>query len=312
MTAHAATILVADDDPDLRDILRSILEPQGFQVVEAPDGQAALDTIQRQLPDLLILDYAMPRLTGPEVCQALKQDLLLRHIPIIMLTGRGETQDKVVGIEAGADDYLVKPFEPMELLARVRMVIRRTSQELEANPLTRLPGNISIQREIETRLAAKLPVAVCYCDLDLFKEFNDHYGFERGDQAIRHTAKVLLEAAKRHGNPTDFVGHIGGDDFVLVTTPDRADAVCETIVQEFDATIPQLYDEEDRARGYLVHTTRKGQEVTVRLLTISIAVVSNADRTLTHFGQVASIGAELKAYAKQFDKSLYVKDKRKT
>ena len=304
-------VVVADDDPDLRDILRSILEPQGFRVVEAPDGQAALDTVRSQHPDLLILDFNMPHLTGPEVCQVLKQDLLLRHLPIIMLTGRGELPDKVLGIEAGADDYVVKPFEPTELLARVRMVIRRTAQELEANPLTKLPGNVSIEKEIEMRLAAKKPLAVCYCDLDRFKAFNDHYGFERGDQAIKLTAQVLLEAVQRSGNLGDFVGHIGGDDFVVVTTPDRADAVCQAIIQQFDARIPKLYDEPDRIRHHLVHADRKGDLVMVGVMTISIAVVTNAKRTLTHLGQIAQIGAELKAYAKRFEKSLYVKDQRK-
>ena len=311
MKKKPTTVLVTDDDPDLRDILRSILEPQGFQVLEAADGQAALETIRNRHPDLVILDYAMPRMDGPEVCRVLKQDMLLRHVPIIMLTGLGETHDKVTGIDAGADDYLVKPFEPQELLARVRMVLRRTAQELEANPLTTLPGNVSIEKEIEHRLATNQAIAVCYADLDRFKAFNDHYGFERGDQAIRQTAQILLEAVKRSGNSTDFLGHIGGDDFVLITTPDRADAVCQAIIERFDATTPQLYDPEDRARGFLLHTDRQGQAMKVGFLTISIAVVTNVERPLTHLGQIAAIGAELKTYAKRFDKSLYVKDQRK-
>jgi diguanylate cyclase (GGDEF)-like protein len=307
---NSTTVLIADDDPDLRDILRSILEPAGFKVVEAENGQVALEAVRRDHPDLLILDFVMPHLDGPHVCQELKRDLLLRHLPIIMLTGRSEVQDRIHGIDAGADDYLVKPFEPQELLARVRMVLRRTAQELEANPLTKLPGNVSIQKEIESRLSAAAPLAVCYADLDQFKAFNDHYGFARGDQAIALTARVLLDAVAQQGRPSDFIGHIGGDDFVVVTTPDRADAVCQQIVERFDATIPQLYDEADRARGFLLHRDRKGQEVKVKFLTISIAVVTNTDRPLMHLGQVAEIGAELKTYAKQFEKSLYVKERR--
>lgn len=302
------TVLVTDDDPDLRDILRSVLEPDGFQVLEASDGQAALDLIRGQRPDLIILDYNMPRMDGMQVCAALKQDVLLRHVPIIMLTGRGEVNQKVEGMNAGVDDYLVKPFEPQELLARVRMVLRRTSQELEANPLTHLPGNVSIQRELETRLATQRPLAVCYADLDHFKAFNDHYGFSRGDDAIRHTAKMLLEVVRQCGNRDDFVGHIGGDDFVVITTPDRAEAMCQWIVQEFDATVPSLYDEADRQRGTITHTDRKGAPITVGLLTISIALVSSDSHTLAHVGQIAKIGAELKAYAKRSDKSLYVKE----
>ena len=308
---HPTTILIADDDPDLRDILRSILEPHDFHVIEAADGSSALQAIRANRPDLLILDCVMPRLDGLQVCQALKQDLLLRHLPVIMLTGRGEVEQKVQGIDAGVDDYLVKPFEPQELLARVRMVLRRTAQELEANPLTKLPGNVSIQREIDSRLATKAPLAVCYADLDRFKAFNDHYGFERGDRAITLTAKILLDAVRQHGHASDFLGHIGGDDFVLVTTPDRAEPICQQIIDQFDRQIPQLYDPEDRARGHLIHTDRKGQPMHVGMLSISIAVVTSVEQRLTHLGQIAKIGAELKAYAKQFDKSLYVRERRK-
>ena len=309
--AQPTTILVADDDPDVRDILRTILEPAGFSIAEAADGEAALHAVRVHPPDLVILDYMMPKLTGPQICEQLKQDVLLRHLPIIMLTGKGELQDKVDGISAGADDYLVKPFEPKELLARVQMVLRRTSQDLDANPLTRLPGNISIQRELETRLAAGGPIAVAYIDLDRFKAFNDHYGFKRGDEVIRQTAAVLLEASKHCGSPRDFIGHIGGDDFIVITTTDRAVALCEVIIRDFDAMVAGLYDEADRARGYLLHTDRKGQTAKIPLLSISIALVTNEERRLTHPGQVAELGAELKAYAKQFDRSLYVRERRK-
>jgi len=305
-------ILIADDDPDLRDILRSILEPVGFAVTEAPDGAQALQVIRGNPPDLLILDYMMPKVTGPQVCAQLKQDIVLRHLPIIMLTGKGEVHDKVYGINAGADDYLVKPFEPTELLARVHMVLRRTSQDLDANPLTRLPGNVTIQRELERRLTSGGSIAVCYSDLNRFKAFNDHYGFQRGDEVIKRTAAVLLNASKAQGGPTDFVGHIGGDDFIVITTIDRAIAVCETIVREFDAMVPQLYEEADRARGYLLHTDRKGQPVKIPLLSIAIALVTNEEHPLRHPGHVAELGAELKGYAKQFERSVYVQERRKT
>ena len=306
------TVLVADDDPDLRDILRSILESAGFTVRDAADGQLAIEEVRTHPPDLVILDYMMPRMTGPEVCEHLKRDLLLRHLPIIMLTGKSELQDKVNGINAGADDYLVKPFEPQELLARVQMVLRRTARDLEANPLTKLPGNISIQRELERRLASGSAFATCYIDLDRFKAFNDHYGFKRGDDVIVYTAKLLLEISKTHGGPSDFVGHIGGDDFIVITTIERAEPLCEALVRGFDALVPSLYDEEDRSRGHLLHTDRKGQTVQLPLLSISIALVSTEGQTLTHPGQIAKIGAELKAYAKQFERSIYVRERRQT
>lgn len=308
----AETILVADDDPDLRDILRCVLEPAGFSVQEAADGTRALEMIRKDPAHLIILDFLMPGLTGPEVCAQVKQDLLLRHIPVIMLTGKSEVQDKVQGIDAGADDYVVKPFDPQELLARVKMVLRRTARDLDANPLTRLPGNIAIQRELEQRIASGQPLAVGYVDLDRFKAFNDHYGFKRGDEVIKQTAEVLLAASRAHGTTQDFVGHIGGDDFIVMTTLERADAVCQEIVQRFDALVPRLYSEEDRQRGYLLHTDRKGQTLKIPLLSVSIALVTNADHPLTHPGQVAELGVQLKTYAKQFPYSLYVRERRKT
>ena len=307
----ATTILVADDDPDLRDILRSVLEPSGFAVIEAENGDRALEAIRASAPALVILDYLMPGLTGPQVCEQLRQDVVLRHLPIIMLTGKSEVHDKVAGLNAGADDYLVKPFEPMELLARVQMVLRRASRDLEANPLTRLPGNVSIQRELEERLSRRPEeLAVCYVDLDRFKAFNDHYGFKRGDDVIKATADVLLKASGAHGSPTDFVGHIGGDDFIVLTRREKAEALCEAIVRDFDAMARQLYDEEDRTRGFLLHTDRKGNSVKVPLLSVSIALVTSDTQPLTHPGQIARIGAELKAYAKQFERSIYVKERR--
>ena len=310
MTPQARRILIADDDPDLRDILRSILEPAGFVVTEAVDGWQALEAVRAAPPDLMILDYMMPNLTGPELCEQIKQDMLLRHIPVLMLTGKSELQDKVHGIDAGADDYLVKPFEPQELLARVHMALRRTLIDLEANPLTKLPGNISIQRELERRIASQQPFAACYADLNRFKAFNDHYGFKRGDDVIQRTATVLLHASKTYGSPHDFVGHIGGDDFIVITSTKCAEALCRAIIRNFDAEVPQFYDENDRLRGYLMATDRKGQPVKVPLLSISIALVTSEKQPLTHPGQVATIGAELKSYAKRFEGSAYVKERR--
>ncbi len=305
-------ILIVDDDPDIRDILHLSLHAEGYEIVEAGDGEEALTAVQRSAPDLVILDFMMPKLDGGVVCQRLKKDLLLRHLPIIMLSARGDPPDKVRGLDAGADDYIVKPFEPRELLARVRMVLRRTAQDLDANPLTRLPGNVSIQRELELRLMrqAEQPFAACYIDLDHFKAFNDRYGFERGDEAIRETARVLLQALQAVGHPDDFLGHIGGDDFLLITAPERVEALCHWIVTEFDRVVPSLYHPEDRSRGHIVAKDRQGAVKQFGFVTISIGVVLSAQQPFQHVAELAERGAELKAYAKQYDRSLYVKERR--
>ena len=167
--------------------------------------------LQSQTPDLVLLDVQMPVMDGFTTCQKIKSDLLLRHIPVMMLTAQAGVSSKVTGLERGADDYITKPFDLQELIARIRTLLRRTRQGLEANPLTRLPGNITIENEILGRLEAHQPFAVLYLDLNSFKAYNDTYGFLKGDEVIRETAKIILkEADKDRG----FVGHIGGDDFI--------------------------------------------------------------------------------------------------
>ncbi|MFH1777959.1 MAG: response regulator [Candidatus Omnitrophota bacterium] len=304
-------ILIVDDDPDIRDVLKIVLEGEGYEVVEAADGVEALEKVHMHTPDLVVLDYKMPKMDGHEVCKILKRDILLVHLPIIMLTGKGETQDKVRGIDAGADDYIVKPFEPTELVARIKMILRRTERNLDASPLTRLPGNVSIIGEIEERIKLNLKFAVCYIDLDKFKTINDKYGFDHGDQIIKQTARIIIKSTKSNGNPNDFIGHIGGDDFVVITTPEAAEKICEEVINEFDNISPTFYSRDDREKGYIISKDRRGKVKQIPLLSISIGIVSNVSRDITHIGQIGEIGAELKKLAKSKEGSNYVKDSRK-
>jgi diguanylate cyclase (GGDEF)-like protein len=307
----AVKILIADDDPDIRDILRLSLSEENYEVIEAKDGEEALKIIESRPIDLVLLDYRMPKIDGRGVCARVKDDLLLRHLPIIMVTGSGDIDDKVGGINAGADDYIVKPFDPKELLARIRMILRRTERDLEANPLTRLPGNVSILNELGRRLDNKNLFAVSYIDLDKFKAYNDKYGFEHGDEVIRETARILMRAVQQLGNPDDFIGHIGGDDFVVVTTPRAVDNICKRIITDFEKTAPSFYNEADRKKGYIIAKDRKGKEQKIPLLSVSIGVVTNEFRKIQHLAQIGEIGAELKERAKRLERSNYIKDMRK-
>lgn len=304
-------VLIADDDPDIRDVIKLTLDDDKFEITEAENGEEALKILESKSYDLLLIDYKMPKMDGREVCKRVKKDLLLRHLPIIMITGKGEMTDKVGGIEAGADDYIVKPFEPKELLAHIQMITRRRDIDLEANPLTRLPGNVSILNELSDKIASKNIFAVCYIDLDKFKCYNDTYGFEHGDQVIKETARILVRTAQELGNPNDFVGHIGGDDFVLVTTLNKAEEIANKIISEFDRIVPSYYNETDRNNGYVIGKNRQGLEQKISLLSVSICVVTNEFRKIDHVAQIGEIGAELKSYAKSLNKSNYVMDKRK-
>lgn len=307
----AIKILIADDDPDIRDVLKLTLADDNYEVLEAKDGEEALKIISSKPLDLVLLDYRMPKMDGREVCRQVKKDLLLRHLPVIMVTGSGDTNDKVGGIDAGADDYIVKPFEPKELLARIRMVLRRTERDLEANPLTRLPGNVSILTELSRRIENKSLFSVCYIDLDKFKAYNDKYGFEHGDEVIKETARILIRITQTKGNKDDFIGHIGGDDFVIVTTPNMVDNICKGVIENFEKAVPYFYNETDRKKGFIVAKDRSGKEQKIPLLSMSIGVVSNDAGKIEHVAQIGEIGAELKEAAKKLERSNYVKDKRK-
>jgi len=307
----AIKILVVDDDPDIRDILKLTLSEENYEVLEASDGEEALKIINSKALNLVLLDFKIPKIDGREVCRQIKKDLLLRHLPVIMVTAKGEISDKVGGIDAGADDYVVKPFEPKELLARIRMILRRTERDLEANPLTRLPGNVSILNELTRRIEIKSLFAVCYVDLDKFKAYNDKYGFERGDNIIREAARILIRTMQKYSNPDDFIGHVGGDDFVVVTTPGEVDNVCKTIIADFDKTAPSFYNEADRKNGYITAHDRKVKMQRDPQITVSIGVVTNEFRKIGHVAQIGEIGAELKSFAKSLEKSNYIKDQRK-
>jgi len=304
-------VLVVDDDPDIRDVLRIILEAEKYEVIEAENGEDAVKIVIQKAPDIVLLDYKMPKMDGREVCRLIKKDILLRHLPIIMVTGKGEIVDKVDGIEAGADDYIVKPFEPEELLAHIRMILRRSEIDLEANPLTRLPGNLSILNELNQRLAGNKLFASCYVDLDRFKAYNDTYGFQHGDNVIKETARILLRNVKEFGNSGDFVGHVGGDDFVVVTSIPIMDKLCSKIIEDFDKTTRNFYNETDWKNGYIIAHDRQDLEKKLPLLSISIGVVTNEFRKINHVAQIGEIGAELKSFAKSLKKSNYVVDKRK-
>lgn len=302
-------ILIIDDEPDIRDVLELTLS-ENYDIVTATNGGEGLAMAKQHTPDLIITDYMMPVLNGPEFCKALRKDISLSHIPIIMLTGKGDIKDMVSGINSGADDYLIKPFEPASLLARIDMIVKRTARNLDANPLTRLPGNVSIMEELQARIEKGDFFAIGYCDLDKFKVYNDKYGFEKGDEVIKATARVITQAAQEIGGADAFIGHIGGDDFVFASNDDIADRISQRIIDLFDQAAPTFYSPEDRAAGFIVGKDRQGNETRVNLMSISIGIVSNINQKISHVAQVGEIGADLKKYAKAQEISNFVRDKR--
>ena len=303
-------ILVVDDDSDIARFVEWNLKLQGFDVMVAHDGEQALELVNQRPPDLAVVDLMMPRVDGMELTRRLRANPLTSSIPIIMLTARGLTIDKVLGLTAGADDYLVKPFDTLELVARVNSTLRRNQEFREVSPLTGLPGNSRILREIADRVRGGTEYAVCHIDIDRFKSVNDAYGFARGDEFISALARSLHRAVVEVGLPPAFLGHIGGDDFVLVCTPEQVRPLTERAVVDFEAVADRLYDSVDAQRGYLEIADRKGDIRVVNLVTLSIGVALSTNRNYGDPREVVAVASEMKTVAKTQPGSYVAMDRR--
>lgn len=310
-SARFDRILIMDADPAIRHSVRQALLRQGCDVLEAADGQEGLAKAMTESPSLVLLELVLPRMSGLEVCRRLKSGIATQHIPIVVLTARSRLEDKLRAIESGADDYLIKPCDPRELTARIAGAIRRSERDRGASPLTGLPGNVTLEQEIARRVAEPGRLAVIHFDISSFKPYNDYYSYQRGDQVIRLTAQLIAEAARASGDRNHFVAHLGGDDFFVVTTPERADVIANRALQSFDALIPLHYDEKDRRAGYITAANRSGQIRSFPLMTLSACVATNESPGVTHPGQIAQTLADLKTIAKRANRSIVARDRRR-
>ncbi|MGD1048293.1 MAG: response regulator [Candidatus Krumholzibacteriaceae bacterium] len=305
-------VLVVDDEDHIRRILKFQLEKHGYRVVLAENGEIALELVRREAPDLILLDLMMPRVDGFETCRRIRQNFQTSQIPIIMLTAKSELPDRIKGLQDGANDYLIKPYSNEELLLRVGNVLDWSLKQKEANPLTGLPGNRAIEKELQGRIEKKEPFAFLYLDIDNFKPYNDHYGYQKGDEAILFLSDIVTEAVNSLGGARDFVGHIGGDDFVVITSPARAEFVARHIIDEFDKGSLILLREEDIRRGFMEIRSRLGEVKRLPLMSLTIALVLDDEGKLKHYAQVNDIASELKRYGKGMSGSVVVRERRKT
>ena len=304
------SLLVVDDDPFIARLLEIELRAAGYDVRVAADGAMAFEAAQERCPDLVLADVMMPNMDGFELTRRLRQDPRTASVSVIMLTARGLSADKLEGFAIGADDYIVKPFDTPELLARIRGVLRRSRDTRTQSPLTGLPGNVRIEEEIDARIDRNEAFAILYADLDHFKAFNDHYGFMRGDQVIQTTARLIGDAAREATGNAAFVGHVGGDDFVVVVSPDHASLVAEAIVSAFDAAAPGFYDDIDRERGFVEVTNRRGELQRFGMITVSIGVASTDRRVFQHYAEAVALATEMKQYTKGSATSSWAMDRR--
>ncbi len=303
-------VLRAEHEQKVADILVYLLKAWDYEVVIASDGASVLELVRCEHPDIIIIDCNLPSIDGFKASKILKEDFLTAHIPVIMLIDKKKIRKKMLEIEWGVDDYITNPPDPIDLEVRMEMALRRATHHLHANALTHLPGNRRIEELIQSKLDEGVKFSVAYYDIDRFKSFNDKYSYMKGDAMILHTAYILSTTVKRFGNKDDFLGHIGGDDFVVITTPGRDRLIASESILSFNRLVPFHYNTEDRGLGYIVAKDRQGNVVKTPLMSISIAIANNREYEFQSIVEIMETIAEIKKYLKTLPGSNFLVNRR--
>ena len=298
------------DDSELYQIFKEIYPEAQWTVFER--GAGAIELIFNTPPDLLIVDNSLPDLEGRELITIFKSENVYRQVPVIICLDKDDIIPELNLAELEVDDFIMKPLDRDLIRIRLDLVLARAAWELDASPLTKLPGNTSIIHKIQDMMDREQDFALAYADLDNFKSYNDKYGFSRGDEVLMMTARIVVNTIRAFAGIESFVGHIGGDDFVFIVPPDHAESACQLLIRNFDGIVPNFYDQEDRRQGFIRSTDRQGKIHDFPIMTVSIAVVFNTGGELKHYGEAAEIAMNLKKIAKKKTGSNYVLDRRKS
>jgi GGDEF domain-containing protein len=277
-------------------------------VFSRPDEVESI--VLRGHPCLLFVDGNGARHEGVTLVRRLKSDAFTAIVPVTALAADHHPEQVQAWFTAGADEVISSLFSPAEQRSRLDAMLVRTERDVSVHPSTRLPGTTEIEREIRRRLESAQEFAVCYADLDHFKEFNDRYSYYDGDRVIYILSRILHDVVKGLLGVNGFVGHIGGDDFIFVIPFADVNEVCTEIISVFDTLVPLQYNDQDRRAGYFFGKDRRGQLHRVPLMTLSIGIVSNRSRKFTHPAQVSELATEMKSYAKTLPGSVFVVDRR--
>lgn len=303
-------IILAVPDLKLREILLYLLKSWEYNVVIPQDGEDITQYLKKENPNLIIIDAALNNKNGLHICKEIKNDFLTSYIPTIVLIDKRQLRRDLLSIEQGVDDYLIKPPDPIDLEIRIVLALRSAAHNFNANALTRLPGNKLIEKELIERLDSGHRFSFQYIDIDNFKSFNDKYGYIRGNQVIREAAGIISKSVKAYGSVKDFVGHIGGDDFVIITAPDKAETIAKHIIKDFDAIVPAHYSNSDIKDGFIFARDRNGKLTNIPLMSLSIAIVDNTTAKVSNLFELMDVTAELKNYLKAMPGSNFMVNRR--
>lgn len=291
-------------------VLRRWAEARGFPILEFRRSGDVESIVLRGAPCLIFLDGDDVGAEGLKLVRRLKADAFTAIVPAVVLSGTHAPERVGEWFAAGADEVITGFFAPAEQRARLDAMLVRTERDVSVHPSTRLPGTNEIERAIRTQLESGDEFAVCYADLDHFKEFNDRYSYYDGDRVIFLLSRILHDVVRGLTGPAGFVGHIGGDDFIFVIPSAHIAEVCGEILSVFDTLIPLQYNDQDRRAGYFFGKDRRGQLHRVPLMTLSIGIVTNRNRRFAHPAQVSELATEMKSYAKTLPGSVFVVDRR--
>lgn len=311
MLTRQTVLVFSPDGRSTPEVVNRWGATRGMAVLRVTDAVEIEQRVLRSLPALVVIDADGTGDGGLELCARLKADPYTAIVPLAAWSGRHATEQVGQWFGAGADEVITPLFEPAEQAGRLDGLINRAARDVAVNPSTRLPGTTEIEREIRRRMDAGELFAVCYADLDHFKEYNDRYSYYDGDRVINLLSRILHDVVRGMLDRRGFVGHIGGDDFIFIIPLHEIAPVCTEVLAVFDALIPYQYSEQDRRAGYYFGKDRRGQLHRVPLMSLSIGIVTNQHRRFTHPAQVSELATEMKSYAKTQAGSVFVVDRRR-
>jgi len=286
-----ARLMIVEDDPDISNMLKIFFNGQGYEVDTAPRGSDALEKTRQIMPHLMVLDIMLPDIDGYEVCRQLRTNTRTSHIPVIFLTQKDERSDKLQGLELGADDYITKPFDIEELKLRVQNAIARSERESLTDPQTGLPAGRLIEDQLR-RLIRQKGWALMDVRINHYDAFKDVYGFIAANDVLRFTAMLLGEVDDQVGSANDFIGHAGGDNFVLICTEENAGAIRDALKTRFAEQVQSHYNFMDRQQGFINAPDHTGRMEQTPLMTIAVGVVSPSTHTFSDIREITELAAE--------------------